>query len=339
MADAHRSLATLRWAIMQLIEVTQFGGPEVLVPRQAPEPVPGPGQVVIATAAVDVLFIDTVIRAGHAQDFFSVRPPYVPGNGVAGQVIAIGDQADPGWAGQSVVAHTGQTGGSGGYAEQAVADAADLIPVPPGVSPPEAAALLHDGATAIRQHTAAAIRPGEWVMVTAAAGGMGVLLVQLARAAGGRVVGAARGGPKLAVVRAAGAGAVVDYSEPGWAKEVLELTGGHGADVVFDGAGGLLGRAAFEATAVGGRFFAHGISDGGFAALHPEQVSRRGVTVHALGEYHRESFLREAATALARAADGRLRPVIGQALPLARAAEAHAALQARTAIAKTLLVP
>jgi NADPH:quinone reductase len=163
----------------------------VLTPRRAPDPVAGPGQVVIRTAAVDVLFIDTAIRAGRAVDFFDIRPPYVPGNGVSGEVISTGDEVDPGWAGRSVVVHTGQLGGSGGYAGQAVAGAADLIPVPAGLGLPEAAALLHDGATAIRQLTAAAIRPGEPILVTAAAGGMGVLLVQLARAAGGRVIGAA----------------------------------------------------------------------------------------------------------------------------------------------------
>jgi NADPH:quinone reductase-like Zn-dependent oxidoreductase len=86
---------------MHVIEVSRFGGPEVLTPRRAPDPVAGPGQVVIRTAAVDVLFIDTAIRAGHAVDFFDIRPPYVPGNGVSGEVISTGDEVDRGWVGQS----------------------------------------------------------------------------------------------------------------------------------------------------------------------------------------------------------------------------------------------
>jgi NADPH:quinone reductase len=90
---------------MLIIEVGEFGGPDVLVPRPVPEPVPGPGQVVVRVAAADVLFVDTLIRSGLGVDFFPIRPPYVPGNGVAGLVTATGDGADPSWAGRAVVAH------------------------------------------------------------------------------------------------------------------------------------------------------------------------------------------------------------------------------------------
>ena len=135
-----------------------------------------------------------------------------------------------------------------------------------------------------------------------------------------------------------GAEAAVDYSEPDWADRVRELTAGLGADVVFDGAGGLLGRAAFEVTAPGGRFSAHGMSDGGFARLDAAEVRRRDITVNGIGEYVPAVFRQHAAAALAEAAAGRIRPVIGQAFPLARAAEAHTALEARTAVAKTLLL-
>jgi len=144
------------------------------------------------------------------------------------------------------------------------------------------------------------------VLVTAAAGGMGVLLVQLARAAGWRVIGAARGAQKLDAARNAGAEAPVDYSEPAWTERVRELTAGHGADVVFDGAGGRLGSAAFEVTADGG--------------LDAAQASRRGITVHGIGQHAPAEFRRLARAALAEAAAGRIKPVIGQTFPLARAA-------------------
>jgi NADPH2:quinone reductase len=324
--------------VMLVVEVSRFGGPEVLIARQVPDPVAGPGQVVMRTSAADVLFVDTVIRAGRGVGFFPVRPPYVPGNGVAGRVIALGDGVDPDWAGRDVAAHTGQRGGSGGYAGQVAVAAADLIPVPDGLGLAEAAALLHDGSTALGLLDATVVKPGEQVLVTAAAGGMGVLLVQLARAAGGRVIGAARGRPKLDVVRDAGAEATVDYSEPDWADRVRELTAGRGADVVFDGAGGQLGRAAFEVTAPGGRFSAHGVSAGGFAALDAAEARRRDIAVYGIGEYVPAVFRQRAAAALAEAAAGRIRPVIGQVYPLARAADAHAALEARTAVAKTLLL-
>lgn len=166
------------------VEVSRFGAPEVLAARQAPDPVAGSGQVVVRTSAADVLFLDTAIRAGRGVDFFPIRPPYVPGNGVAGTVIAVGEEVDPGWVGRPVVAHTGPSGGSGGYAGQVAVAAGELIPVPDGLGLPEAAALLHDGSTALGLFEAIGVKPGEQVLVTAAAGGMGVLLVQLARAAG-----------------------------------------------------------------------------------------------------------------------------------------------------------
>src|SRR5260370_14238520 len=204
-----------------------------------------------------------MVRYGLGVDYFPIRPPYVPGNGVAGIVISAGGGVDSAWAGRAVVAHTGGGGGCGGYAERAVVGVGDLMPVPDGLTLAEATALLHDGSTALGLLELVSIKPGEWVLVTAAAGGMGVLLVQLARAAGGRVIGAARGAQKLDAARNAGAKAPVDYSEPAWTERVRELTAGHGADVVFDGAGGRLGSAAFEGTSAGGRFSAHGMSAGG----------------------------------------------------------------------------
>jgi NADPH2:quinone reductase len=247
----------------------------------------------VRVAAADVLFVDTLIRSGLAVDFFPVRPPYVPGNGVAGLVTATGDGVDPSWAGRAVVARTGGNGGWGGYVEQAVVAASDLIPVPDGLGLPEAGALLHDGATGESLLERAAVRSGESVLVTAAAGGMGVLLVQFASAAGARVMGAARGARKLEVVRAAGADLALDYSEPGWVKQVEEFTGGSGADVVFDGAGGALGGAAFGVTAAGGRFSAHGVSDGGFAAIDPDDAARRGITVHGIPQHEPADLRRQ----------------------------------------------
>jgi NADPH2:quinone reductase len=128
----------------------------------------------------------------------------------------VGEGVDPGWAGRRVITHTGEHGGQGGYAQKAVARADALIPVPGSVGPREAAALLHDGPTALGLADGALLRPGQWVLVLGAGGGMGLLLVQLARAAGAQVIGAARGQRKLDLVRELGADAVADYSEPGW---------------------------------------------------------------------------------------------------------------------------
>ncbi|MFC7582943.1 zinc-binding dehydrogenase [Nonomuraea antimicrobica] len=133
-------------------------------------------------------------------------------------------------------------GGYGGYAELALAGADDLLPIPAGLSPEHAVALLADGRTAVGLATAAAPRPGEWVLVEAAGGGVGSLLVQLARDAGARVVGAASSAAKRDLAASLGAELTVDYTDPGWTDVVREATGG--LDVVFDGVGGDLGTAA-----------------------------------------------------------------------------------------------
>ena len=122
------------------------------------------------------------------------------------------------------------------------------------------------------------IRPDAWVLVTAASGGAGSLLVQLARAAGARVVAAARGEHKLELARERGADVTVDYSEPGWPQRVLDATGGAGADVTFDGGGGPFGDEAFEATAEGGRFVTYGTSNG-LTEIDPDLATRRRVSV------------------------------------------------------------
>jgi NADPH2:quinone reductase len=329
-----------------VIEVREFGGPEVLTPREIPEPDPGPGRAVIVAGVADVLHIDTVIRAGRAAQWFPVRPPYVPGTGVAGTVTSVGPGVDPGLVGRRVVAHTGETNGTGGYTERAVVAADRLVPIPDGVSLADAVAVLNDGATALGLLAGTEVRAGDHVLILGAAGGLGLLLAQLARARGGYVVAAVRvagsmhGDRKAEQVRAAGAGAVVDYSALDWPSRVVEVTGGSGPSVVFDGAGGSLGVEAFRITAPGGRFSAHGAASGGFAPVDPEEAGRRGITVRGIeqvqfgpGEHERYTGL-----ALAEVAAGRMRPVIGQSYPLARAADAHRGLEGRSAVGKTLLI-
>jgi NADPH2:quinone reductase len=318
------------------MQVTRFGRPEVLTMHEVPEPIAGPGQVVVDVSVVDILFLETQVRQGWGGEYFPVKPPYVPGDGVAGAVISVGDSVDPGWVGRHVVATTGD----GGYAEQAVASAEVLVAVPDGLGLPEAAALIHDGRTALALAEAAQIRAAEWVLVVAAAGGLGILLVQLARAAGARVIGAARGKRKLYLIRELGAETVVDYSESDWQERVREATGGVGPDVVFDGVGGEIGRSAFELTARGGRFSAHGNPSGGFTEVDPHEAKRRGITVRGIEQA--QLTLAEAKQltkrVLAEAAAGRIRPVIGQTFPLEQAADAHAAIEGRGVIGKTLLV-
>ncbi|MFI7539515.1 zinc-binding dehydrogenase [Streptosporangium sp. NPDC049376] len=322
---------------MRVVRVTRFGGPEALVPGEAPDPVAGPGQVVVEVSVVGVTFVETQIRRG--VDRWHNRPalPYVPGGTVAGRVSSVGEGVDPSWSGRRVISDLGMTGG---FAERAVADVGNLIPVPEELGLPEATALHTDGSTAFGLVEGAGILPGEWVLVEAAGGGVGTLLTQLARAAGARVVGAARGARKLDLVRELGADAVVDYSVPGWAEQVREVTGGAGPDLVFDGVGGEIGRTAFELTADGGRFSIHGAASGEVTAIDPAQARQRQIKV--IGVEQLFGFGPKmrgwAQQVMSAAVTGRIRPVIGQTFPLEHAADAHAAIESRDALGKTLLL-
>lgn len=321
---------------MRAARVAEFGGPEVLTVAEVADPVAGRGQVVVGMAAADVIYLDTLLRAGWGGDYFPLEPPYVPGGGGAGRVLSTGAGVDPGWVGRHVLAR-----GTGGYAEQMVADARELVEVPEGVASPTAAALLHDAVTAQMLLLMGQVQRGEWVLVAAAAGGAGSLVVQLAKEAGGRVVAAARGGRKLALAGELGAEVTVDYSEPGWQQRVIEATGGAGVALAFDGAGGQLGRDAFDTVRKGGRFVTYGTASGGLADIDPDRAEQRDVTVtNALeaGSPGAEQVQALLAEALRRVADGTLRPTVGATYPLAEAARAHQALAERTTVGKSLLL-
>lgn len=311
---------------MRVVWMREFGGPEVLVPGEAPDPVAGDGQVVVEVAFANITFVETQLRAGGPGPF---RPelPIVPGNGVGGVISAVGAGVDPDLAGQRVVT---STGGSGGYAQRVAVDAAAVFPVPEGLALDAAVALLADGRTATALVHATSVRPGDRVLVEAAAGGVGGLLVQLAKAAGASVMGAAGGPAKVAQVL--GADVVVDYLRPDWTSSVGEV------DVVFDGVGGAIGTAAFGLLRRGGRMASYGLASGSWAEVSEVDAAARDVSlVRSLGGP--EDMRTFTKSALTEAAEGRLVPLIGHRFPLAQAAEAHAALQSRATVGKTLLVP
>jgi NADPH:quinone reductase len=220
-----------------------------------------------------------------------------------------------------------------------VARAEGLAEVPDGLSLRVASALAQTGPAALSLLDAAEVKQGEWVLVMPAAGGLGSLLVQLVRTAGARVIAAARGEPKLQLARDLGAEVVVDYSEDSWTRRVRAVAGGAGPTVVFDGVGGRTGLAAFEA-ADGGRFFAYGVPAGGFAEIDPAEANRRGIKVTGIEQvqFTPAQVRRLAGRVLAEAAAGRIRPIIGRTFPLERAADAHAAVEGRGVIGRTLLL-
>lgn len=315
---------------MRAVWLREFGEPGVLTIGEAPDPVAGPGQVVVDVEFANITFVETQFRASGTGPFAAALP-MVPGNGVGGVVAAAGPDVPADLRGARVIT---STGGSGGYAERVAVDAAALFRVPEEVPLDVAVALLADGRTATMMTRAADLRAGDRVLVEAAAGGVGSLIVQLAKAAGAQVVAAAGGARKTAVATDLGADVAVDYTDDGWQKRVRDAVGA--VDVVFDGVGGDIGRASFDLLDRGGRMVSFGLASGTWTTVSDEEAAERGVTL--VRPSATPADLRAyTESALAAAAAGRLRPVIGQRFPLANAADAHAAIQSRATIGKTLL--
>ncbi|HWM08602.1 MAG TPA: zinc-binding dehydrogenase [Solirubrobacteraceae bacterium] len=310
---------------MNAIRLHAFGPAGNLRYEPVADPEPGPGQVRIAVAAAGVHLIDTTIRSGVQMGPMPLPDlPAIPGREVAGTVDAVGPGVEPGWHGRRVVAHLGAA--SAGYAELAVREVERLHALPDGVAEDVAVAMIGTGRTAMAILDLARIGPGDVVLVTAAAGGLGALLTQAARGAGATVVGAA-GPAKLDRVIA---DVKVDYTRPGWAAEVGEVT------VVLDGVGGEAGRAAFELLARGGRHVLYGWSSGEMTRIATGDIVARSLTVSSA--LVRPGDLRALEErALAAAAAGRLVPLLTR-FPLAEAAAAHAALEARETVGKVVLL-
>src|ERR1700744_72436 len=320
---------------MRAVVIREFGPPDVLQPAEADEGRAGPGEVVIDVSLANVTFVETQVRAGRAPHP-SMLPalPAILGNGVGG--------TGPGSSGRDGTVAPGASrrvvaslNGTGGYAAQAAVPRARLIEVPDELDLRDAVALLADGRTALGLSARAALAPGEVVLVEAAGGGVGTLLVQIARNAGAQVVALAGSQRKLTLARELGAEVAVDYSDPGWLERVRAAAGP--VDVVFDGVGGAIGREAFGLLRAGGRFCPFGMASGSFAPVTPELAAERQVSVRAGGPATPEELLALARSALADAAAGRIRPVIGQEFALAGAPQPHAAIEARPTAGKTLL--
>jgi NADPH:quinone reductase len=313
---------------VRAVVIREFGPPEVLEPAEVAEVRAGPDEVVIGVEFANVTFVETQVRAGRPPHP-SMLPalPAILGNGVGGTV----NDSSP-WSGLQVVA---SLNGTGGYAERAVTSASQLIRVPDGLATRDAVALLADGRTALALAGRANLRAGETVLVEAAGGGVGTLLVQIARRAGARVVALAGQPHKLALARDLGADVTVDYSRDGWERQVRDAVGE--VDVVFDGVGGDTGLAAFGLLGAGGRFCPFGMASGRFAPVTPELAQDRQVTVRTGAGGTPAHLAALARMALTEAAAGRLRPVIGQEFELTDAARAHAAIEARETVGKTLL--
>jgi len=325
---------------MYAIRLHEFGPAENLVYEDVPDPQVTDGQVGIAVEASGVHFIDTVQRAGSAEGPLAVPElPTIPGREVAGTVDAVGAGVDPSWLGRRVVAHLGPV--PGGYARRAAVAASALHVVPDDVGADAAVAMIGTGRTALAVLDTAAITSDDVVLVTAAAGGLGSLFVQAGRRAGAVVVGVAGGPDKVRQVTKLGATHAIDYLDDDWPSQVTAAVGDQAVSLVLDGVGGDLGRSAFDLLGAGGRLVMFGSSSGQLIEFTSLDLIQRGLTATwAIGAklIRRPGLMRELETrSLAELAAGRLVPVV-QRFPLERAADAHAALEARRTTGKVVLV-
>jgi len=326
---------------MHAIRLHAFGPAANLRYEEVEDPRPGPGQARIAVAAAGVHLIDTTLRAGRPMGPLALPDlPTIPGREVAGIVDAVGPEVDERWVGRRVVAHLGPA--SGGYAELAVRETEALHALPDSLADDAAVATIGTGRTAHAILEVAALTAHDIVLVTAAAGGLGSLLVQAARNAGATVVGVAGGPAKVQRVAQLGATVAVDYSAPDWSEAVRAALDGREVTVALDGVGGALGRGALELLGAGGRLILFGFSSGAPTELSAGDLFARGITASAaIGAQiaQRPGGLRDLEEqALAAAADGRLVPLV-QRFALAQAAAAHEAIESRATVGKTVLVP
>lgn len=342
---------------MKAVVIERHGGPEVLTLKDVPEPAPRPGWVAVEVRACALNHLDLWARRGLPGVRYAL--PLIPGNDVAGVVSAVGPGADWVKPGDEVALAPGFGCGhceeclsgddnlcrryailgnalDGGYAERVVAPAANCLPKPAGLSWPEAASLPLVFLTAwhmlVRR---AALRPGEDVLVLAAGSGVGIAAIQIAKLLGARVIAAASTRAKLDKARALGADEVVDYAEQDFAAEVRRLTGKKGVEVVVEHTGQETWGKSILAAARGGRVVTCGATSGYEAATDLRHVFSRQLQL--LGSYMgRKASLHEIFRWVER---GRLRPVVDRVLPLARAREAHEALERREAFGKVVLEP
>lgn len=335
---------------MRAIRLHTFGPAENLVQEEVPDPVPAPGQVRVAVAAAGVHLVDTALREGLRLGPLPLPElPTVPGREIAGTVDALGEGVAADWLGRRVVAHLGQA--PGGYAELAVVATEALHVLPDGLDEPHAVAMIGTGRTVMGVLRGTDLGPDDTVLVLAAAGGMGSLLLQYAKDRGARVIGAAGGPAKTETVAKLGADVAVDYNRPGWAERALaELAAAGGAvderplTHVFDGVGGDLGRTALALIATGGSHHPYGSAATGFdpdgvVALSEAEQEARGVRLRTFdGAWMMANKRALEEESMAHAAAGTLVPLV-QPFPLAEAARAHRALQDRGTVGKVVLLP
>jgi NADPH:quinone reductase-like Zn-dependent oxidoreductase len=343
---------------MQAVVLHEHGGPEKLILRSVAEPTPGEGEVLVRLEAISVNHLDLKIRRGTSG--YPIALPRILGLEGAGRVAALGPGVASVEAGQRVLvlpwkrchecfwcrqglenlcARSRILGihADGCYAELVSVPVEQLLPLPDGITPEQAAAIPTAMGTAWHAvHAVARVQPGESVLVMAATSGVGVALVQMVHQAGARVIAAGRDPSKLARLSEFGADAVVGYDDPDWIERVRQLTDGLGVDVVFEQVGGTTLPAALRSLRKRGRLVSYGASGGLAVAFEDWQfVYRNEFQILGATSCTREDVRQ----VLARVSEGKLRAVAESLFPLAEAPRAHQLLESRAHFGKVLLIP
>ena len=322
---------------MQAIRVHKTGGPEVLRYEEVERPSPGPGQALVRVEAAGLNFLEVYQRTG----LYPVGLPFTPGSEAGGEVVAIGSGVSGVKVGDQVVSQSF----AGSYAEYAVAPAERVVPLPAGVTVREGVAVMLQGMTA--HYLASSTFPlagGHTCLVHAAAGGVGLLLCQIARRRGARVIGTVSTTEKAILAREAGADEVILYTQQDFVAETRRLTGGAGVHVVYDSVGRDTFTQGLECLAPRGVMVLYGQSSGQIEAFNPQVLSQKGslfLTRPSLAHYVSTTaeLFERASAVLGWVADGSLKVRIGHSFALAAAAEAHTELEARRTTGKVLLIP
>lgn len=348
--SARRHRLTTKGSTVKAVQLTTFGGPDVLELIDVHEPSPGPGQILIKVESAAINFADIMRRRNDAYPF-PTPLPFIPGGEVAGTIEALGDGVDGPQIGTRVFAVVGGDG-STGYAQYALADAPQVIPIPDGVSTDQAAGIVIAGTTAMLILTdKARLAKGDSVLVGGAGGGVGTYAVQIAKALGaGPVVGLASSEAKGQAAMKAGADHIVDPTLPGWNTSARDFAGGLGPNVVLEMSGGDVFAKGLAILAPFGRFVVYGIASGNPGVFSEEAQHQffytpslnQSIHVFNIGLYFgmRPEIAGNAMAKLIElVASGQIAVQVGHTLPLRDAGEAHRLIEARESTGKVILKP
>lgn len=320
---------------MKVIRVHQTGGPEAMLLEDIPTPTPGEGQALVRLQASGVNFIDTYKRSG----LYNLPTPFTVGEEGAGTVEAVGPGVGSVKPGDAVVYSNVQ----GGYAEYAVVPAEKLVLIPAGLDPKIAVAGMLQGMTAhYLAHSTYPLKAGETCIIHAGAGGVGLLLIQMAKMIGATVITTASSEEKRALAREAGADHALPYE--GFDQKARDITNGKGVDVVYDGVGQSTWEGSLNSLRIRGMLALYGQSSGPVPPFNPQILNQKGglfLTRPSLWHYTqtRQELEWRAGDVMRWALEGKLKIRIGAEFPLAQAAQAHRALQGRETTGKVLLIP